>query len=43
MRHEMESCQGGEDQDKACLDGPVARVKGKSEILKRAIACDGES
>ena len=25
-----ESCdQGGEDQDKAWLDGPVARVKGK--------------
>ena len=30
MRHDMESCdQGGEDQDKTCLDGPVARVKGK--------------
>jgi len=28
----MESCdQGGEDQDEAWLDGPVARVKGKSE------------
>jgi hypothetical protein len=26
----MESCdQGGEDQDEAWLDGPVARVKGK--------------
>jgi hypothetical protein len=26
----MESCdQGGEDQDKAWLDGPVASVKGK--------------
>ena len=30
MRHDMESCdQGGEDQDKTWLDGPVARVKGK--------------
>ena len=30
MRHDMESCdQGGEDQDKAWLDGPVASVKGK--------------
>ena len=26
---------GGEDQDEAWLDGPVARVKGKSEALKR--------
>jgi hypothetical protein len=26
---------GGEDQDKAWLDGPVASVKGKSEVLKR--------
>jgi hypothetical protein len=34
MRHDMESCdQGGEDQDKAWLDGPVARVKDK--------LCDG--
>ena len=31
MRHDIESCdQGGEDQDKAWLDGPVASVKGKS-------------
>jgi hypothetical protein len=30
MRHDMESCdQGGEDQDEAWLDGPVASVKGK--------------
>ena len=30
MRHDMESCdQGGEDQDKAWLKGPVASVKGK--------------
>jgi len=29
MRHDMESCdQGGEDQDEAWPDGPVARVKG---------------
>ena len=39
MRHDMESCdQGGEDQDETWLDGPVARVKGKSETLKRWIA-----
>ena len=30
MRHDMESCdQGGEDQDKTWLDGPVANVKDK--------------
>jgi hypothetical protein len=30
MRHDTKSCdQGGEDQDKAWLDGPVASVKGK--------------
>ena len=30
MRHDMESCdQGEEDQDKTWLDGPVASVKGK--------------
>jgi hypothetical protein len=34
MRHDMESCdQGGEDQDEAWLDEPVARVKCK--------LCDG--
>ena len=44
MRHDMESCdQGGEDQDEACLDGPVARVKSKSEALKCGTACDGEA
>ena len=44
MRHDMESCdRGGEDQDEAWLDGPVARVKGKSEALKRGTACDGEA
>ena len=32
MRHDIESCdQGGEDQDKTWLDGPVASMKGKSE------------
>ena len=36
MRHDMESYdQGGEDQDMTWLDGPVARMKGKSEALKR--------
>jgi hypothetical protein len=36
MRHDMESCdQGGEDQDEAWLDGPVASVKVKSEALER--------
>ena len=35
MRHDMESCdQGGEDQDEAWLDGPVACAKAKSEALK---------
>ncbi len=34
MRHDMESCyQGGEDQDEAWLDGPVASVKGKCAML----------
>ena len=33
MRHGIESCdQGGEDQDKTWLDGPVASVKGKSKL-----------
>ena len=32
MRYDIESCdQGGEDQDKTWLDGPVASVKGKSK------------
>ena len=37
MRHDMESCdQGGEDQDKTWLDGPVASAKGKlSDDLTR--------
>ena len=30
MRHDIESCdQGGEDQDKTWLNGPVASLKGK--------------
>ena len=30
IRHDIESCdQGGEDQDKTWLDGPVTSVKGK--------------
>jgi len=44
MRHDMESSnQGGEDQDEAWLDEPVASVKDKSEALKRGTACDGEA
>jgi hypothetical protein len=44
MRHDMESCdQGGEDQDEAWLDRPVASVKDKSEALKRGTTCDGEA
>ena len=44
MRHDMESCdQGGQDQDEAWLDGPVAIVKSKSEALKQGTACDGEA
>jgi len=40
----MESCdQGGEDRDEAWLNGPVARVKGKSDALKRGTAYDGEA
>ena len=36
MRHDIESCdQGAEDQDKAWLDGPVARVNGKSRTWCR--------
>ena len=33
MSHDMKSCdQGGEDQDKAWLDGPVAMEKGKLRL-----------
>jgi len=35
--------QGGEDQDEVWLNGPVARVKDKSEALKRGTVCDGEA
>jgi hypothetical protein len=36
MRNDIESCdQGGEDQDEAWLDGPIASVKSKSEALER--------
>ena len=36
MKHDMESCdQGGEDQDEAWLDGPVASVKGKRVAWRR--------
>ena len=44
MRHDMESCdQGGEDQDKTWLDGPVASVKGKlSDDLAPMDQCSGE-
>jgi len=35
MRHDLELCdQSGEDQNKAWLDGPITRVKNKSEALK---------
>ena len=35
MLHDIKSCdQGGEDQDKAWLDGPIARVKGKSRTWR---------
>jgi hypothetical protein len=33
MKHDIESCdQSEEDQDMTRLDGPVARVKGKSRL-----------
>ena len=35
MRHGIKPCdQGGEDQDKTWLDGPVTSVKGKSKDLE---------
>jgi len=43
MRHDLEPCDQGEDQDEAWLDGPVAGVKGKSENSKRGTTCDGEA
>ena len=44
MRHDMESRnQGGEDQDKAWLDGPVTSVKGKlSDDLEPIDRSNGE-
>ena len=39
MRHDLESCdQGGEDQDKTWLNGPVASVKGKLSKLSDDLA-----
>ena len=44
MRHDIESCeQGGEDQDKAWLDGLVASMKGKSEALDQWTARGSEA
>jgi hypothetical protein len=44
VRHDIESCDlGGENQDEAWLDGPVASVKDKLEALKQGTACDGEA
>ena len=38
MRHDMESCdQGGEDQDKTWLEGPVTSVKGKLSDDQRLV------
>ena len=34
MRHDIESCDQGEDQDKTWLDGLVVSVKGKSKALE---------
>ena len=44
MGHDMESCdQGGEDQDDAWLDGPVASVKSKlSDDLAQMDRSNGE-
>jgi hypothetical protein len=44
MRHDIESCdQGGEDRDKAWLDGQVASVKGKlSDDLASMDRSNGE-
>ena len=36
MRQDIESCDhGGEDQDKAWLDGSVVSMKGKLEALEQ--------
>ena len=44
MRHDNESCDlGGEDQDKAWLDGPVVSVNGKlSDDLVPMARINGE-
>jgi hypothetical protein len=44
MRHDIESCdQGGEDRDKAWLDGQVVSVKGKlSDDLASMDRSNGE-
>jgi hypothetical protein len=43
MRHDIDSCdQDGEDQNEACLDGPVVKVKGKSR-LRSERPCNGEA
>jgi hypothetical protein len=43
MRHDIDSYdQDGEDQNKAWLDGPVVKVKGKSR-LQSEVPCDGEA
>ena len=34
MRHDIKSCDQGEDQDQTWLDGPVASMKGNSEALE---------
>ena len=42
MIHDMELCdQGGEDQDEAWLDGPVARVKERHGFYKPIVVEKG--
>ena len=42
MRHDIESCdQGGENQDKTWLDGPVVSIKGPvMTLMLRLIVTD---
>jgi hypothetical protein len=42
MRHDIDSCDQGEDQDEAWFDGPVTRVKGKSRLRSEG-PCDGKA
>ena len=42
MRHDMSHVTKVE-KIKMRLDGPVARMEGKSEALKRGTACGGEA